>query len=157
SGNSPESVATVKLCDRIVDQFYHVVITCNKDGQLAKDTKGDENAITILMPEKANDKSLAMTSSFTCMLITAYTLFTSREIDKNVMYYAENLIESVMDNLDEILAFDFERISYLGSGMLSQLSHEAALKMLELTAGKVVAIHESSLGFRHGPKSILND
>jgi tagatose-6-phosphate ketose/aldose isomerase len=41
--------------------------------------------------------------------------------------------------------------------MLSQLSHEAALKMLELTAGKVVAIHESSLGFRHGPKSILND
>ncbi|WP_164217768.1 SIS domain-containing protein [Virgibacillus sp. YIM 98842] len=157
SGNSPESVATVKLCDRIVDQFYHVVITCNKDGQLAKDTKGDENAITILMPEKANDKSLAMTSSFTCMLITAYTLFTSREIDKNVMYYAENLIERVMDNLDEILAFDFERISYLGSGMLSQLSHEAALKMLELTAGKVVAIHESSLGFRHGPKSILND
>ena len=61
------------------------------------------------------------------------------------------------DPVDEVLGFDFERIAYLGSGLLAQLSHEAALKMLELSGGQVVAIHESSLGFRHGPKSILND
>lgn len=157
SGNSPESVATVTLGHQIVDQFYQVVITCNKEGQLAKDTKGDENAVTILMPEKSNDKSLAMTSSFTCMLITAYTLFTSNELDKRVITYAEEFIETLMDKLHGVLGFDFERVIYLGSGLLSQLSHEAALKMLELTAGKVVAIHESSLGFRHGPKAILND
>src|SRR5699024_2279264 len=157
SGNSPESVATVALGEQIVDHFYQVVITCNKDGQLAKDTKDNENSVTILMPDKAHDKSLAMTSSFTCMLITAYTLFSSNNLDENVIDYAEKLIDSLPDKLDEILKFDFERIVYLGSGMLGQLSHEAALKMLELTAGKVVALHESSLGFRHGPKSILND
>jgi tagatose-6-phosphate ketose/aldose isomerase len=29
--------------------------------------------------------------------------------------------------------------------------------MLELTAGKVATMYDSQLGFRHGPKSIIND
>lgn len=157
SGNSPESVATVRLGEQLINDFYQIVITCNKDGQLAENIKGDENAVTILMPEKAHDQSLAMTSSFTCMLLTAYTLFTSNDFDKHTSTEAEKLLESLPDKLDEILQFDLNRIIYLGSGMLGQLSHEAALKMLELTAGNVVAMHESSLGFRHGPKSILDD
>ncbi|WP_077328814.1 SIS domain-containing protein [Virgibacillus siamensis] len=157
SGNSPESVATVALGEQIIHDFYQVVITCNKDGQLAENAKQDENAVTILTPDKAHDKGFAMTSSFTCMLITAYTLFTPKNFDNHVISDAEKLVEFLPDNINEILNFDFERIVYLGSGMLGQLSHEAALKMLELSAGKVVAVHESSLGFRHGPKSILNN
>ncbi|GAA0591509.1 SIS domain-containing protein [Virgibacillus siamensis] len=157
SGNSPESVATVALGEQIINDFYQVVITCNKDGKLAENTKQDENAVTILTPDKAHDKGFAMTSSFTCMLITAHTLFTSKSFNEHVITAAEKLIESLPGSVREILNVDFERIVYLGSGMLGQLSHEAALKMLELSAGKVVALHESSLGFRHGPKSILND
>lgn len=161
SGNSPESVATVSLGQGIVADFYQVVITCNKDGQLAKNVKDDANSITILAPEKSNDQSLAMTSSFTSMLLAAYALFTvdtfTEGLLRRLISSAERLIDALGDNLDEILKFDFERIVYLGSGLLGQLSHEAALKMLELTGGQVVAIHESSLGFRHGPKSILND
>lgn len=157
SGNSPESVASVALGEELVDDFYQVVITCNKDGQLAKDTKHDENSVTVLMPEQAHDKGFAMTSSFTCMLIAVYTLFTPRGFDKKTIADAERLLKTLPPKLNEMLDFDFERIVYLGSGMLGQLSHEAALKMLELSAGKVVAVHESSLGFRHGPKSILNE
>lgn len=161
SGNSPESVATVSLGQEIVDDFYQVVITCNKEGQLAKNIKEDTNSITLLMPEKANDQSLAMTSSFTSMIIAGFSLFTdnvfSREVANQVIESAKQLIEYLGDIIDEIVEFDFERIVYLGSGSLAQLSHEAALKMLELSGGQVVAIHESSLGFRHGPKSILND
>ena len=161
SGNSPESVATVSLGQEIVDHFYQVVITCNKDGQLVKNIQGDRNSITMLMPERANDQSLAMTSSFTSMIIAAYALFTedvfTKGVAKQVIMTAEQLIESLGDNIDDVLGFNFERIVYLGSGLLAQLSHEAALKMLELSGGQVVAIHESSLGFRHGPKSILND
>ncbi|WP_349728166.1 hypothetical protein [Peribacillus frigoritolerans] len=41
--------------------------------------------------------------------------------------------------------------------ILGQLTYEAALKMLVLYAGQVVTIHDSSLGFRNGPKSILNE
>lgn len=161
SGNSPESVATVSLGQEIVDDFYQVVITCNKDGQLAKNIEGDANSITLLMPEKSNDQSLAMTSSFTCMIIAAYALFTedifTEVVAEQVITSATALIENLGDTVDEVIGFDFERIVYLGSGLLAQLSHEAALKMLELSGGQVVAIHESSLGFRHGPKSILND
>lgn len=161
SGNSPESLATVALGQKMIKDFYQVVITCNKDGQLAKNIKHDDKSITILMPEKANDQSLAMTSSFTCMIIAAYELFSPKVFTgngtKQVIANAERFIDNVAADVDDILNFDFDRIAYLGSGSLAQLAHEASLKMLELTAGKVVAIHESSLGFRHGPKSILNE
>lgn len=161
SGNSPESVAAVSLGKEIIEDFYQIVITCNENGKLAKNTEGDKNSITILTPERANDKAMAMTSSFTSMMIAAYTVFTGYEgIENSMKAVIENgkqLVDVVSDYVDEILKFDFERIIYLGSGILGQLSHEAALKMLELSAGQVVAMHESSLGFRHGPKSILND
>ncbi|SFB12541.1 tagatose-6-phosphate ketose/aldose isomerase [Lentibacillus halodurans] len=156
SGNSPESVAAVSLGKKLVNQFYQIVITCNKAGQLAENTVNDQSAITILMPDKAHDKGFAMTSSFTCMLITTYKLFTANEMDETIISNAEKLLESISEKIENVLDYDFERIVYLGSGLLGQLSHEAALKMLELCAGKVTAVHESSLGFRHGPKSILN-
>ena len=37
------------------------------------------------------------------------------------------------------------------------ISQESALKMLELTAGEVVTMYDTPLGFRHGPKSIVDD
>ncbi|MEK4023945.1 MULTISPECIES: SIS domain-containing protein [unclassified Sporosarcina] len=161
SGNSPESVAAVSLGREIIKDFYQVVVTCNKEGKLANNIIDDENSMTILTPEKANDQAMAMTSSFTSMLIAAYTVFADDEMIVNnmkaVIESGKRLVETVSDQVDEILKFNFERIIYLGSGILGQLSHEAALKMLELSAGQVVAMHESSLGFRHGPKSILND
>lgn len=161
SGNSPESVAAVSLGQDIVDDFYQVNITCNKDGKLAVNSKSDENSLTILTPEKAHDQAMAMTSSFSSMIIAAYYVFSTKEFTETTMGHvisnANLLVEEAGDVLDDIARVDFERIIYLGSGLLSQLSHEAALKMLELTAGDVVAVHESSLGFRHGPKSILND
>lgn len=36
SGNSPESVATVELADKMVKNIYHIFITCNSEGKLAK-------------------------------------------------------------------------------------------------------------------------
>lgn len=155
SGNSPESMAAVKLGGQIIKDFYQVNITCNKDGKLAKNSKNDENSLVILTPEEAHDQGFAMTSSYTSMMIAAYILFADEEFDSHVMDNAKSLIDRITETIAQILEFDFDRIVYLGSGSLGQLAHEAALKMLELTAGKVVAIHESSLGFRHGPKSIL--
>lgn len=161
SGNSPESVATVSLGEKMIDDFYQVVITCNKDGELAKNIEGDKNSLLILTPERANDKSLAMTSSFSSMIFVAYALFASEvfteKIAKRVIEQGEKLVETIGDQIDDILTFEFNRVVYLGSGLLAELSHEAALKMLELTDGNVVPVYESSLGFRHGPKSVLTD
>src|SRR5690625_3510 len=161
SGNSPESVATVALGEEMIDHFYQVVITCNPEGELAKNIEGDENSLLILTPERANDKSLAMTSSFSSMILAAYALFASgdftEDVVRNVITSGEALVENVGDSIDKVLEFDFDRVAYLGSGLLAELSHEAALKMLELTDGQVVPTYESSLGFRHGPKSVLTD
>lgn len=158
SGNSPESVATVELGGKIVDDFYQVIITCNAEGQLAKNVQGDEKSIVLLMPEASNDKSLAMTSSFSCMYLAAYVLFTNEASTfASTIQNGHQLVDTVGDFVDTVLTFDFNRLVYLGSGGLGQLSHEGALKMLELSGGQVTAIHETSLGFRHGPKSILND
>lgn len=161
SGNSPESVAAVELGQEIIRHFYQVIITCNKEGKLALNTRTDKNSITFLMPEAANDQSLAMTSSFTCMMLGAYILFNSepsfRNNRKDFINNGNHVRGTVGDMVDEILEFPFNRTVFIGSGSLAQLGHEASLKMLELTAGQVVAMYESSLGFRHGPKSILDE
>lgn len=59
--------------------------------------------------------------------------------------------------LQELADLGFERLVYLGSAGLAKLTQEAQLKMLELTAGQVATLYESSMGFRHGPKSFIND
>lgn len=155
SGNSPESMAAVELGSQLVSDIYHVVFTCNKDGRLAKRVEGLKNGKVILLPEETNDKGLAMTSSFTSMVLFSYLYFSSKSLSYNC--HAEKLLANIHEPIDEILNVDFERITYLGSGTFAKLSQEAALKMLELTAGQVVSMNESSLGFRHGPKSILNE
>src|SRR5690625_872747 len=161
SGNSPESVATVDLAKEIVDDLYQMTITCAADGQLAQAAHGDDKNLLLLMPERSNDQGFAMTGSYTCMALTALFVFGSLEekIEEN---YIKQVIASGNQVLDQanqvenILDTDFERIIYLGSGSLEGLAQEAQLKVLELTAGQAEASFESSLGFRHGPKSFVN-
>jgi tagatose-6-phosphate ketose/aldose isomerase len=50
-----------------------------------------------------------------------------------------------------------DRVVYLGSNGLKGLASEAALKLLELSDGKIMATADSPLGFRHGPKTMIND
>jgi tagatose-6-phosphate ketose/aldose isomerase len=49
----------------------------------------------------------------------------------------------------------YERVVYLGSHMFKGLAREAALKLLELTDGGMIAAYDSPMGFRHGPKTIV--
>lgn len=161
SGNSPESVATVDLAKEIVDDLYQMTITCAADGQLAQAAEGDDKNLLLLMPERSNDQGFAMTGSYTCMTLTALFVFSSLD-EKTEEKYANQIIASgneVLDQADQIKALldtEFERIIYLGSGSLEGLAQEAQLKVLELTAGQAEASFESSLGFRHGPKSFVN-
>ncbi len=59
--------------------------------------------------------------------------------------------------LKELLDGDFNRIVYLGSGPFYGLAKESSLKLLELTRGQIISHSETVLGFRHGPKSIVDD
>lgn len=163
SGNSPESVHAVNLATQLVDDLYQVVITCNENGKLAKNTVNDEKSLLLLMPPQTNDLGFAMTSSFTTMVLNAMAVFNidnienfSSDVDKlsnSVNDFIENNIEKVTSLANE----DFERIVYLGSSTSKGIARESALKVLELTAGKVNASYDTPLGFRHGPKSVVDD
>lgn len=163
SGNSPESVATYNLAERLIGTLYQVVITCNREGDLAQKVKGKENNLLVLMPEASNDKGFAMTGSFSCMVITLLMMFDLNRFNENQIMVQEIIDcgKSILQNetkvLQTIIANGCKRIVYLGSSVLSALAQEAALKTLELSSGKVVVLSESVLGFRHGPKSIMND
>ncbi|MFR6220782.1 MAG: SIS domain-containing protein [Anaerococcus sp.] len=161
SGNSPESLAAVKLGKEIVDDFYNLPITCAKEGKLAQALKDDENSYVFLEPEITNDKGFAMTNSFSSMLLATLLIFdTKTQNKKEIVEKISKLGKEIYNNLEEIenlVNFDFNRVVYLGSGPLGKLTKEARLKILELTAGQVATIWESSMGFRHGPKSFVDE
>ena len=163
SGNSPESVGAYDIFQENIKDISQLVITCNKDGSLAKKAGDCNNNLCLLMPELSNDKSFAMTSSFSCMLLATILAFDIENIDENKKYVdivvnqGNDILENKWQYVKELVDYDSERIVYLGSGILKGLCQEMALKNLELTSGKKVTVCESVLGFRHGPKSIIDD
>lgn len=163
SGNSPESLATYNLAEQIVKNLSQIVITCNEDGKLSKQCKKKNENLLLLMPKESDDKSFAMTGAFTCMLLTSLFIFDMENFDNNVKMIenvakrGEAILDTKIDEIMELVKLGYERVVYLGSSSLAGLSKEAALKSLELTSGRISVISESSMGFRHGPKSFIND
>lgn len=162
SGNSPESVATVDLAKALVDDLYQVTITCAAEGKLALQAHGDDRNLLLLQPAASNDAGFAMTSSFTSMLLTALLVFDPTEFAVKAERFevVSSLARKVLDNaadVKELVDLDFNRVIYLGAGPFFGLAHEAQLKILELTAGQVATMYESPVGFRHGPKSLINE
>lgn len=162
SGNSPESLAAVKIVDQFVADSYHLTITCAADGSLAQQAAADETSYLLLMPERSNDAGFAMTGSFSCMALSALLIFDQTPLTEK-RHYVETLSrlgQEVIDRETELQVLtdrSFKRIVYLGSGTLSGLTREAQLKVLELTAGKIATVFDSSMGFRHGPKSFVEN
>lgn len=159
SGDSPESVAATELADRLLGEVRHLVLTCNPDGHLARTHSARSSSLVLMMPPEADDRSFAMTSSFTSMTLAAL-LALSPGVDP--VARAETLAaaaEQVLGHRGQVESLAErrpERVVYLGSGSLTGLARESALKLTELTAGEVVTLGESSLGFRHGPKAVLS-
>ena len=164
SGNSPESKAAIDVAEKNCQRVFHLVITCNPNGVLAQ-MKGNENACVFLLPPKAEDQSLAMTNSFTSMalaatLIPLSTTPDSQDIENQIsslIEYCNKLLDTYLPRLRDISETAFDRIIFLGSGPLQGIARESHLKVQELTNGQVVGKFDSFLGFRHGPKAIIND
>ena len=160
SGDSPESVAATVLADRLLGAVYHLIVTCNADGELATVHKPDERSLVILMPPETNDEGFAMTSSFTSMVLATWLVLNTEAQDlamiERVVEAGAAVLRDRGDAVAEFASRGYQRVVYLGSGSLTGLARESALKVLELTAGSVVSYFDSSLGFRHGPKSVVD-
>lgn len=162
SGNSPESKAAVELADEICKSCAHLIITCNEDGDLNQYQSNNEKLV-ILLPEETNDKSLAMTSSYSGMLLAGLLSARVAEIDtlkeqvELACQYGQEILNGYLDTLKEIAGKDFQRAVFLGSGPMLGTATESHLKLQELTDGKIICKNESFLGFRHGPKAVVDE
>lgn len=162
SGNSPESLAAVELLSQFVDQPRFLNITCNAEGQLLSGSARQRSSLNLLMPEGSCDRSFAMTSSLSTMLFAALAVFGREPWGERLARLgqlaaaAQAALKSWPAQMQALAQSSVQRIVYLGSGPLEALAKEAALKVLELTSGRVLAVANTPLGFRHGPKSMID-
>jgi tagatose-6-phosphate ketose/aldose isomerase len=165
SGNSPESVAAAQLADQLRPGTRHLVVTCNQDGQLARWAKTlGERGLALVLPERTNDRGLAMTSSYTSLVVACQALgFPLGEAEvylqavAGAAQVASGFLVGAATAVPEIAALPFRRAVFLGNGCLKGAAVESHLKLQELTAGQVVCQAESSLGLRHGPMTVIDE
>jgi tagatose-6-phosphate ketose/aldose isomerase len=151
SGDSPESAGAVEWFLEKAPSWRHVIVTCSREGALAKRYRDRAGASLILLPERTNDRSLVMTSSFTNLWLAGGILGGARPDVAALARRATSLFENDAGAIAAAAAGSFENAVYLGSGARYGAARESALKMLEMTDGRVPTFAESFLGLRHGP------
>lgn len=162
SGNSPESVAAVELADKVCESCYHLIITCNAEGKLANVRTKKESYILNLPPE-ACDLSLAMTSSYTGMLLAGKLVAHIHDLESTqkhlatLVTYGQKVINYHAQDIKQLAELNFSRAVFLGSGPFYGTATESHLKLQELTDGKVICKRDSFLGLRHGPKAVVDE
>lgn len=161
SGNSPESIGAMARVNEIVTDAYHLVITNNVNGALFAKCAGNPTAYPLALPEETHDKGFAMTSSASNMMLAALVAFLPEVFDEKwvdeMASVTAQLFEKDLLEIQRLAHLPLKRIVYLGSGHFQGLAREASLKLLELTAGERLGFFESSMGFRHGPKSLVQN
>ena len=155
-----EHVETIRFAvEKTAGKVAHVFITCNAEGELAK-MKGS-NILCLLLPPETNDLSLAMTSSYSTMLLTCSMIANIDHIEEEQAHIdllslcVEKALKEYEPAIKEITSRRFSRAVFLGSGPLKGVAEESRLKLQELTDGAVMCAFDSFLGFRHGPKAIV--
>ncbi|MDZ4086639.1 MAG: SIS domain-containing protein [Tabrizicola sp.] len=154
SGNSTESIGLLDALDALAPDWPRLNITCNATSALA--TRAGAKVITL--PEATHDQGFAMTSSFSTMLLTAAALFDTTLPAALTAQRFATLADTLQTLLPHFTAQAAtarrpQRAVFIGSGPLAFAAREAALKVMELAAGQIPALWDSTLGFRHGPKS----
>ena len=161
SGNSPESLAAVQLANMFCNTVYHLIITCSASGKLVL-ANNDRPAFVFLLPTEANDQGLAMTGSFSSMLLAGLLISRIHHLNKlapqveQLSHYGNHILETYGNKLREVATLPFDRAVFLGAGPLYGTARESHLKMQELTDGKIICKYDSFLGFRHGPKVVIS-
>lgn len=157
SGNSSESLGMLDILDRHRPGWDRLHITCNPTGALAtRPAPGPGEARVLSLPEATHDAGFAMTSSFTTMLLSALACLSDFDARSALPALADQA-DALFARLDTVEIARPERAVFLGSGALTGLARESALKVLELSAGRTATQWDSCLGFRHGPKALVDD
>jgi len=163
SGDSPEGVA---LLDRALERrraIHHLVITCNQNGKMAElCASHPEQARALVLDDAVNDRGLAMTSSFSNMLIAGQCVAHIDDLDdfgaivSALSECGRQFLSVAAETAAEVTSLGCLRACFVGSGVLRGVADECALKVVELSAGKITTLAETPLGLRHGPMSSVD-
>lgn len=155
SGNSPESIGVVDALLAEEPHWRHLAVTCNAQGQLATRYRKESKVSVLLLDAATNDRSLVMTSSSTNLILAGSGLLRDGVGAEGAAAVAETLLAQYGDALAAWGARPQDAIVYLGDGASWGAAREAALKMLEMSAGALRVMAETNLGLRHGPMAWL--
>jgi tagatose-6-phosphate ketose/aldose isomerase len=163
SGDSPESSAAM---DTVLEGGFdcrHLIITCNREGRLATGYRDRPNVLPIVLDDRTNDRSLVMTSSFTNMVLAGRILgllgspAVYEDTAARLSALARDVLTRHLDALARTARSEFRSALFLGTGSRFGAAREAALKMLEMSGGRVTCASSSYLELRHGPMSAVHD
>jgi tagatose-6-phosphate ketose/aldose isomerase len=162
SGDSPEGVAVLEQAIKLYPGVAHLVVTCNAKARMTEICEGSKQACVVVLDDAVNDRSLAMTSSFTNMVVMGQCLANAWSIEEytgvvaQLVEAGQHLLLTAAAEAERIAARGFTRVCFIGGGALASVAKESALKVLEMTAGQVQAMSETVLGLRHGPMAALD-
>jgi tagatose-6-phosphate ketose/aldose isomerase len=162
SGDSPEGVSVIEKALEGRPEIHHIIVSCNAQGRMIGCAAGKRQAFAVALDDAVNDRALAMTSSFSNMVVfgqcmahvhhlPAYEAVLSRLVEAG-----KTFLRSAGDAAAALAAEPYERVCFIGSGALEGVAVESGLKVLELTAGRILTMSESAMGLRHGPMAALD-
>jgi D-galactosamine 6-phosphate deaminase/isomerase len=163
SGDSPEGVAVLETACTNHPQIHHLVVSCNANGRMIRNSAGKSQVLSICLNDAVNDRGLAMTSSFSNMVVFGQCLAHIDDPDRyeqvllQLVQTGRDFLPQAADCAAELAKDSYTKACFVGSGPLRAVARESALKLLELTAGKTLTMSESVLGLRHGPMAALDE
>jgi tagatose-6-phosphate ketose/aldose isomerase len=163
SGDSPEGVALLEQALDRHKEIRHLVITCNTQGAMAQlCPRHRDRAFALVLDDAVNDRGLAMTSSFTNMVLAGQCvghLDDDAQCGEMVAQLCETgrrFLPVAAEAAVAISLLGCTRACFVGAGVLRAVADESALKVVELTGGKITTLAETPLGLRHGPLSSVD-
>jgi D-galactosamine 6-phosphate deaminase/isomerase len=162
SGDSSEGVAVLDAALKQRPEIHHLIVSCNRAGRMARMVSERGNICQVILDDEVNDRGLAMTSSFSNMVVAGHCLAHIQDLTaygatlRALIEAARRFLPAAAEFADRAVADGFRKICFLGTGALHGVAVESALKVLELTAGRIVSFSETFLGVRHGPLSAID-
>ena len=163
SGQSPEGVALLERALQRSKQIRHLVITCNPEGPMAQVcARHSDRAYALVLDDAVNDRGLAMTSSFSNMLLAGQCVGHMEDLEhfgemvSTLSDAGKTFLPQAAETAAEVTTLGCTRACFVGASALRAVADESSLKVVELSSGKVTTLAETPLGLRHGPLSSVD-
>ena len=124
SGDSPEGVAVLENARKNHPDIHHLVVSCNAKGRMIRESADDPRVLGICLDDAVNDRGLAMTSSFSNMVIFGQCLAhvndvgTYEEVLSQLVEAGRDFLPRAADCASALAKEAYTKACFVGSGAL---------------------------------------